>query len=261
MSRMLGTRVEYSHGVDRFLARFAQRWVRHVERRLAQSVHAIMTFSPLEAREWARDTTAPVIQLDPPLLRPAQRISADQTDALCLFVGAFQREENLDGARWLLDEIWPRVMERLPSAKLAIVGSSPSQDISRRASASVTVTGYVASLDDWYDAARVVVAPLRLGAGVRFKVVQALMWERPVVSTRLGAAGIADRVGNNGFVAITDDPAEFAECIVRTLRSPSYAAAVGAEGSAFVERRYDFGRGLDDLLIALEARHDPGRHG
>jgi len=111
-----------------------------------------------------------------------------------LFVGGFSHVPNLDGIDWFLDEIYPHIVKAVPTIKIFIVGSNPPESLKKRQSENVVVTGYVsdAELEAYYHKCRLVVVPLRYGAGVKGKVVEAMYYQLPIITTSIGAEGLID---------------------------------------------------------------------
>ncbi|WP_411834110.1 glycosyltransferase [Pseudoxanthomonas mexicana] len=109
-----------------------------------------------------------------------------------LFVAGFAHPPNADAATWLVEEIMPEVWKRLPEVRVALVGANPCRQVRQLAGERVEVTGYVsdAELARRYGRARVAVVPLRYGAGVKSKVVEALQAGLPLVTTPVGAQGL-----------------------------------------------------------------------
>lgn len=92
-----------------------------------------------------------------------------------LFVAAFDRWEHQQGARWLLDEVWPRVQRRAPHARLVLTGVGTPPWFLERRSASVDVTGVLETLSPLYMRAIVVVASIFAGGGLKFKLARAMV--------------------------------------------------------------------------------------
>lgn len=130
-----------------------------------------------------------------------------------LFVGNYTHEPNQDAARWLHEMILPLVRVRIPTITLTLAGAEPTPAVRALASGRVNVPGYIKDLQPLFDGHRVFVAPLRQGAGIKGKVVEALANGIPVVTTSIGAEGIPLRHELNAMIA--DDAAEFAASIVR----------------------------------------------
>lgn len=111
-----------------------------------------------------------------------------------LFVAGFAHPPNEDAARFLVEDILPLVQHQYPDARVLLVGSHPTEAVKVLAGPSVEVTGWVNDnhLQNYYETSRVAVVPLRFGAGVKGKVVEALHYGLPLVTTSTGAEGIED---------------------------------------------------------------------
>jgi glycosyltransferase involved in cell wall biosynthesis len=153
-----------------------------------------------------------------------------------LFVGALGRHQNEDAVRWLLGEIWPQVVSAVPDAELTVAGggASPALEEEMRR-AEVRATGYVEVLGPEYERAAVVVAPLRLGAGIKLKCVTAMLWGVPVVATSVGAEGLG---GTDLFVAIEDSSEGFASALVDVLRRPERGLLPAATAFRWAHSRF-----------------------
>ena len=132
-----------------------------------------------------------------------------------LFPANFGYWPNVDAATWLLREVMPPVWERRPDCKLALVGNQ-AELLSEHASDSVTVVGRVPSLSRYYATAWAVVCPLRVGGGIKQKVLEALGHGRPVVGTTIACQGLEWGV-STGAILRADDAIGLAAQIVRVL--------------------------------------------
>jgi glycosyltransferase involved in cell wall biosynthesis len=136
-----------------------------------------------------------------------------------LFVGNFAYEPNIDAALYFSRQIFPLILKDVPDAKLFLVGNAPPPEIcSLTSSKQIEVTGRVASLIPFYKHADVVICPLRIGGGVKVKVLEALSFGKAIVSTSVGTQGL-DLLTHKA-IAIADDPTDFAENVVRLLVQP-----------------------------------------
>ena len=113
-----------------------------------------------------------------------------------LFCGVMDYRPNHDAARWLLDDIWPRVQREHPHAVLTIAGSAPQASLRARAAgrADVRITGHVADVRPYFWQSAVFVAPLRLARGVQNKVLDAAVAGLPSVVTSTVYEGLPAQV-------------------------------------------------------------------
>ncbi|MFY0518394.1 glycosyltransferase [Lysinibacillus sp. UGB7] len=130
-----------------------------------------------------------------------------------LFVGGFGHKPNVDAILWFVSAILPRILEEKPDMKFYIVGSNPPDEIKSLISKNIIVTGFVSDeeLIQLYDQCRIVVVPLRYGAGVKGKVVEAMYYQMPIVTTSVGAEGI---VRSENILTIAESEMEFAQKVL-----------------------------------------------
>lgn len=158
--------------------------------------------------------------------------------ATLLFTGNYEYAPNVDAALRLARDIFPRVQAGAPGARLWIVGNAPPPELQALASDTITVTGHVPDMRTYLQRTAVFVSPLRLGAGIKNKVLEALALRVPVVATPLSVDGIAVRDGQEALIAASDEA--IAAAVLRLLADPALAMALGASGRALIETRYSW---------------------
>jgi len=168
---------------------------------------------------------------------------------LVVFNGVLDYRPNLDAARWLVEEVWPRVRAAAPTARLVIVGRGSAADRRRLEGDGVLTTGEVPSVAALLGRAAVIVVPVRMGGGTRLKVVEALAMGRPVVSTTLGCEGID--VADGRHLIVADTPDAVARATVRLLGDAQEGARLGARGRALAVERYAWNVAARGLLATL----------
>lgn len=170
-----------------------------------------------------------------------------------LFVGAMDYHANIEGATFFARDVWPRVRTAVPDAVFTIVGRNPSPDVRALAVGErVEVTGTVADVRPYYREALVAIVPLRVGGGTRLKILEAMAAGVPVVSTALGAEGLAAEPGTHFLLA--DNPEAITQAILELGRNPAQTERLIAAGRDLVRRQYDWAALGDELanqLIAL----------
>jgi glycosyltransferase involved in cell wall biosynthesis len=165
-----------------------------------------------------------------------------------LFVGSFGHTPNRDAIGWLFSEIWPRVRAQRPDARLQVVGAhAPAEILAADGRDGIEVVGTVPDTAAYYRDARVLLAPVRAGSGTRLKILEAFASGLPVVTTSLGAEGIAAQDGEHLLTA--ESAQELAAATCRVLADDLLARRLGESARALAERRYDW-RGSAEKLMS-----------
>jgi glycosyltransferase involved in cell wall biosynthesis len=167
-----------------------------------------------------------------------------------LFVGGFAHLPNRHGVRWFVGHVLPLIRARVPQARFTIVGSNPQADVLALASDAISVRANVSEpeLRELYRTSRVAVVPLRYGAGVKLKVVEALREGVPLVTTSIGAQGLPDLAR---VASVHDEPQDFAEAVCRLLKDDVVWSELSAAQVDYAGARYSEAAFGDSLLRAL----------
>lgn len=198
---------------------------------------------------------------------PADADGRDEREPMVVFTGTMHFPPNEAAACYLARRIWPRVLRLLSeygrsgpaasvcerSARLAIVGADPTPSVRALADEpGVTVTGRVDDVSTWLRRARVAVAPMVSGCGMKNKVLEACAAACPVVATRLGAAGLPAGAANGILVAETTDG--IAREVARLLTDDATSREMGAAGRALVRERLSWERSAAVLMEVLRGQ-------
>lgn len=155
-----------------------------------------------------------------------------------LFFGSLSYYPNRDALLLLVRDILPRIKVRYPSVRLLVVGPAPPEELQRWTSRDVIVTGPVPDIRPYLARAHAVVVPLRIGGGTRFKILEAMAAGVPVVSTPLGAEGLAVTDGRD--ILLGGDVDTLAAQVSRLLADDGLSDALSSAARQLVERRYDW---------------------
>lgn len=157
-----------------------------------------------------------------------------------LHIGTMYWPPNIDGVRWFVHQVYPRIRAERPDVIFDVVGARPPQEILDLGAdgTGINVTGYVEDPILYLKQAAVMVVPLRAGGGMRVKILNALAQGLPVVSTSLGCEGIAVQTGRHLLIA--DTPEEFAQATLRLLEDRSLADELGHNGRRLIQTTYDY---------------------
>jgi glycosyltransferase involved in cell wall biosynthesis len=196
-----------------------------------------------------RPVTAIPICVDPietPMIAPA----AESRDLLCL--GAMFYPPNVDSVLWFVREIFPSIRREIADAQLRIVGPRPDRAILRAAAADncIQVMGYVKDVAPQLAVSAALMVPLRAGSGMRVKILDAMARGIPVVSTILGAEGIAATNGEN--ILLADRTDDFARATVRLLRDIELRRRVAQNARHLIETHYDWRQRYEEVNVVYE---------
>ncbi|MGQ0720824.1 MAG: glycosyltransferase [Candidatus Eiseniibacteriota bacterium] len=240
------------------LLRLGARWegprVEEAEQRAWKNADRVLTLSEDDAKEIARRCPGAHVSACAPgiVTYPGEAIPPPADDASVLFLATYRYPPNVDAARWLARSIWPRVRALRPDAVLTIAGQDPAGHTRSLADGrlGIRVLGFVEDAAATVRAAAVVVAPLRVGGGVRLKILEALANERPLVSTALGAEGLPIESGVHASIA--DGEEAFTGEVARLLGDRAAARCLAAAGRALVEQSFSWTAAIDRLEGILE---------
>lgn len=229
-----------------------------LERRIWRAVDVVLYLSEDEAGEVRRlepGTDARV--LTPYTFDTFHIRSQPASGQTILFVGGFAHPPNGDAVAWFVTEVFPLILRSKPNARFVVVGSKPPQHVRALAAANIVVAGQIddKALAAAYDAARVAVAPLRVGAGVKGKVVEALVQGVPIVTSTVGAQGIPTL---GSFVPVHDDAEAFAGAVVRLLDDDAGWLGQSAAQTEYAARHFSKAALRDTLFAVVRPKPSAG---
>ncbi|CAN5152894.1 glycosyltransferase family 4 protein [soil metagenome] len=226
-------------GAARIFAELELRSWQRYEAAIMRSAEAVVVFTERDAQtlsSLAADTPIHTIPLGLELPEKASNPTGTAPPRL-LFVGNFLHPPNVDAALYLADTILPQVRQAIPECRLEIVGVSPPATIRARGGDHILVTGRVRDVQPYLDEAAVVVVPLRLGGGMRVKVLEALAAGKAVVASALAVEGLDVTDGEQLRIASAED--EFVAAVVGLLRDPHLRTVLGMRARTWASRHLD----------------------
>lgn len=203
----------------RLVAYLDARALRKLEVRVGQLAAALVTVSQHDKDRFGQLTTGrgPVesVVATNGVANANFEFEGARDSEVAVFVAHLGWGPNVDAAEWLVNEVWWRVLEQRPAAKLRLIGRTPSKEVQALSSSSVQVIADVPDVLPYVGQATVATAPLLAAGGTRLKILEALAAGTPVVATPMGALGL-EHLGGPDF-RIERDPASFAEAIVAAM--------------------------------------------
>ena len=154
-----------------------------------------------------------------------------------IFVGGFEHSANVDAIIWFAKEIYPKIIKIFPNIILHIISSKISKKISQLESKNIKIEGFMSDEDlhSMYQKCRIAIAPLRYGAGVKGKVIEAAYNQIPMVTTTIGGEGIDNSIGT--FI-MEDNPEKMAEIISRLYVNYSKLKQMSDSGLKLIEKYF-----------------------
>lgn len=166
-----------------------------------------------------------------------------------MFIGGFGHRPNVDAVKWLAKEIYPELKKLLPDVKIHILGSNAPEEVRKLASENFIIEGFVTDeqLERFYRNCRISLVPLRYGAGIKGKVVEAMRYGIPVVTTTTGAEGIPDA---EKALLIEDDAKTLAYKLAQLYVDETRLTEMSRNCIAYVQNNYSFENAVE--IIAQE---------
>lgn len=231
--------------------------MRRYEARMLSHVGRVLLLSAMDVRDTRSETCLPNLAHVPygVEVKEISKIS-DYSARECAIVysGNMFHPPNVDGGLFFLDEIFPLVLRDRPEARLWIVGADPDVRLvkaARKYGKSVVVTGRVEDVSIYIRRAMVSICPVRLRVGVQTKILEALSWGTPVVTTSAGNGGVGGVSGEHLWVA--DEPGIFAQKVCELLVGKNWVEMADA-GRTLATDRFTWARSawlLEEQLGAL----------
>lgn len=151
-----------------------------------------------------------------------------------IFIGGFAHIPNEDAVLWFAKEVFPLIKKKIPEIRFIVLGSHPTKKILNLNSNEIIVTDYVENVSPYFQNAKVFIAPLRYGAGLKGKTVHAMSYGLPVVTTSIGAEGM--NFQDREDVLIADDQFEFANAVIELYMNNSIWEKYSKKSSDYVRR-------------------------
>lgn len=234
ISQAKGLREKLKLRAVRSVARLSEHWA------VAMSDVAVV-LSPKDAA-LLPSGKARIAVVPPAIVAPAQPARDAELSTIMMVAG--WRQEDVNGLDWFLSRVLPLVNKAGLSPAVHLVGRMPEGLRSHWAGQPVIIDGFVPDLASCYSRATAAIIPLQLGAGVKFKTVEAILHRVPIVTTPVGAEGIQ---GLEQTSVVSNGAGEFADRLVKILHDPGAAQAEADALAAEVAHH----QGMDAFRAAM----------
>ena len=222
---------------DEFLHKLAD-YYEHIEKVCAISSDMVIAITENEKKEILKMAPNAIVEVIPNIhIVKKTTTRFEERDGL-LFIGHFRHAPNQDAVIFFINDILPRILERIPNIKFTIIGSDVTDNVRKLANDHVEVVGYVEDPEPYFSSHRVFVAPLRYGAGMKGKIGQSMSLGLPLVTTTIGAEGM--NLINNTHVLINDDIEGFAAAVIDLYNNKELWCSLSDNGASHIEKNYSY---------------------
>ena len=168
-----------------------------------------------------------------------------------IFVGGFKHSPNIDGILWFINDVFPQVQQEIPEIVINIIGSNAPKKIKKLEDINIKILGYVDdnTLEDYYNKCRVCVVPLRYGAGIKGKVLEAMYNQIPVITTNIGAEGLPDI---DKCLSIEDDTNKFAKALVELYYNEELQQKLIEKSHKYIMKNYTMEKFNDIISVDIK---------
>jgi len=227
---------------------------RHASRRATRRARCVFVCSEHDRETLASIAPGARIEVVPNTSAPAEAAPPAPLPS-AVFVGVAHYPPNARAIRWLIDEIWPRVRSRVPAAQLVVVGKDAVGVAGAPAGEGWRALDFLADLDSVYRETRIALCPIRVGSGTRIKIIEAALRARPVVSTSIGAEGLAFEPDRE--ILLADDTESFAGACAVLLGDAERCERMGLAARARAMKEYSCERIVEQEASLLRRAANP----
>lgn len=209
-------------------------------RSIANHIKAALFSNPLQVAG-KRGRFLPNISLDEP---KTEYVNFSRTTPCLFFVGRLDYAPNYLGIDWFIDNVWPIIKQRIPSAEFHIAGKFTMDYVVEpyfkkwRAVDGIHVLGFIDDINAEYVVCRATVSPIFTGAGTNIKLIESMQRKRVCITTECGIRGMKKFLKSGNDVLVTSKVKEYAQLCVRTLTDEAFNHQIARNAYAVVERQF-----------------------
>lgn len=232
---------------------FYSEWIRtkNYELKFIKKFDRVIAVTPKDKEVLEREIPSLNISIiptciDPNYIKPSEMPNNSKD---LIFVGSYGHYPNVDGVLYFCRDIFPRILREVPEAHLYIVGPNTTKEILNMAGRNVTVTGFVKDIRP-YISRSVSIVPLRVGSGIKRKIIEAMGLGSPVITTSIGAEGLEVIPGKH--LLIEDTPEGFAKQTIELLRNKALRERLRGNALKLVREKYSWDKVIFELNTIFE---------
>jgi glycosyltransferase involved in cell wall biosynthesis len=229
--------------------KFLAKQLQEYEMAVLDRVDGVAAISPLDTEHFLEHGTRTPVATIPFAVAPEEYVQDDRGRAgktIFFHLGSMDWLPNEEGVRWLLENVWPKVLKKRPNARLHLAGNKMPQDLLKHEQQGVTIKGRVKDALAYMQTRQVMVVPLFSAGGMRVKIIEGMALGKAVIATPIGAEGIEHTEGLN--ILIARNATEFAAHIIAMDEDPDYMRMLGDEARKLVVDSYSDARIVQDLI-------------
>lgn len=227
--------------------RFLAKQLKTYEVAVLDRVDGVAAITPSDAEHFAGHGSKTPITTIPFGVDPEDYPATEPSGAPVFFhLGSMDWLPNEEGIRWLLANVWPKVLKAHPKAKLHLAGNKMPKDLLELDMPGLHVNGRVPDADTYMSKRHVMVVPLFSAGGMRVKIIEGMAMGKCVISTPIGAEGISCTDGKD--ILLARSATDMAEAIGSIIENPERAHAIGLAARELVRTHYANDRIVRDLI-------------
>ena len=219
---------------------------------IARRSHQTIVVSPVEVEIFRQEAPEVRVALVSNIHATHGRSKGWKEREHILFIGNFEHPPNVDAMHHFIDDIYPLLQQQRPGIKLLILGPHAPKSLTSKGNALVEFVGFVDDITPYFNNARLSIAPLRYGAGVKGKVNSSMSYGVPVVASPMAAEGMGLTDGVD--VLIADSPETFAHAIIRAYDDEALWNTLSDGGLANLQRNFSFEVAREQIEAILKSR-------
>jgi len=225
--------------VKKLYLRHLYRTLRKFEMETLENVDGVAAITHQDAAFFAAtDTKTPVIGIPFGVLPEEYSLLDVECESPSLFhLGSMNWVPNQEGISWFLEKVWPEIYRIYPDLKFYLAGRMMPDWLIKAGHPNVEVVGEVESAAEFMQSKMAMIVPLFSGSGIRIKIIEGMALERTVISTTIGAEGIAYEKGRDILIADTEE--EYIKAVCKCVDDPSYCETIGKNARKLIAESHN----------------------